>query len=368
MKITIGIPAYNEEKNIKNIIIELKKTYDSIIVCDDGSTDSTYEIIKKMNVNVIKHEKNLGYGAAINSIFKESVNIESDVLVTFDADGQHRIEDIGRLIEPILDNSSDIVIGSRFLDDKTTIPSYRKFGIKIITQVTNASIKKKLTDSQSGLRAYNKNVLEEIAPSELGMGISTEILIKASSKGLRIIEVPIKIIKVEKQIELIEGEKSISINKSNVSLDIEFEIKYKNEFINSQKNKVSVFEDDLSNIYNSRTFCLYEDIEKLKKMGLGKGGTLENALVVKGNSLINEDGLRNEKEFVNHKILDCMGDLYLSGFKMIGSLTCSQGGHYLTNKLLRKLFSDRKNYSLIEIKGKNLPHSLAIKNQLRSIA
>ena len=186
--------------------------------------------------------------------------------------------------------------------------------------------------------------------------------------GIHSSEVPIKIIKVEKQIKVIEGDKSISINKSNVSLDIEFEIKYKNEFINSQKNKVSVFEDDLSNIYNSRTFCLYEDIEKLKKMGLGKGGTLENALVVKGNSLINEDGLRNEKEFVNHKILDCMGDLYLSGFKMIGSLTCSQGGHYLTNKLLRKLFSDRNNYSLIEIKGKNLPHSLAINNQLRSIA
>ena len=186
--------------------------------------------------------------------------------------------------------------------------------------------------------------------------------------GIHSSEVPIKIIKVEKQIKVIEGDKSISINKSNVSLDIEFEIKYKNEFINSQKNKVSVFEDDLSNIYNSRTFCLYEDIEKLKKMGLGKGGTLENALVVKGNSLINEDGLRNEKEFVNHKILDCMGDLYLSGFKMIGSLTCSQGGHYLTNKLLRKLFSDRNNYSLIEIKGKKLPHSLAIKNQLRSIA
>ena len=186
--------------------------------------------------------------------------------------------------------------------------------------------------------------------------------------GIHSSEVPIKIIKVEKLIKVIEGDKSISINKPNVSLDIEFEIKYKNEFINSQKNKVSIFEDDLSNIYNSRTFCLYEDIEKLKKMGLGKGGTLENALVVKGNSLINEDGLRNEKEFVNHKILDCMGDLYLSGFKMIGSLTCSQGGHYLTNKLLRKLFNDRKNYSLIEIKGKNLPHSLANKDQLRSIA
>ena len=192
-----------------------------------------------------------------------------------------------------------------------------------------------------------------------------ELILEA---GIQASETPIKIIKVEKQIEIREGDKSISINKSNVSLDIDFEIKYQNQFIKSQRNKVSVFEDDLTNIYNSRTFCLFEDVEKLKKMGLGKGGSLENALVVKGNSLINEEGLRNEKEFVNHKILDCMGDLYLSGFKMIGSLTCSQGGHYLTNKLLRKLFSDRKNYSLIEIKGKNLPHSLASKDQLRSIA
>ena len=96
--------------------------------------------------------------------------------------------------------------------------------------------------------------------------------------------------------------------------------------------------------------------------------SLDNALVVKDNTLMNKQGLRNKKEFVNHKILDCMGDLYLSGYKMIGSLICSQGGHYLTNKLLKKLFSDHKNYSLIEIKGKNLPHSLANKSQLRSIA
>ena len=186
--------------------------------------------------------------------------------------------------------------------------------------------------------------------------------------GIQSSEVPIKIIKVEQTTEIKEGDKRISFGKSNVSLDIDFEIKYQNSFIKSQRNKISVFEDDLTDIYNSRTFCLYEDIEKLKDMGLGKGGSLENALVVKGNSLMNEDGLRNEKEFVNHKILDCMGDLYLSGYKIIGSLTCSQGGHHLTNKLLRKLFSDQKNYSLIEIKGKNLPHSLANKNQLRSIA
>ena len=192
-----------------------------------------------------------------------------------------------------------------------------------------------------------------------------ELILKA---GIKNSEIPIKIIKVEQQTEVKDEEKIISIKKSNVSLDIDFEIKYQNQFIKSQRNKVSVFEDNLTDIYNSRTFCLFEDIEKLKKMGLGKGGSLENALVVKNNSLMNEGGLRNEKEFVNHKILDCMGDLYLSGYRIIGSLSCSQGGHNLTNKLLRKLFSDQKNYSLIEIKGKNLPHSLANKNQLRSIA
>jgi len=186
--------------------------------------------------------------------------------------------------------------------------------------------------------------------------------------GIQDCEVPIKIIKVEQKIQIREGEKFISINKSNVSLDIDFEIKYQNQFIKSQRNKISVFEDNLTDIYNSRTFCLFEDIKKLKDMGLGQGGSLENALVVKNSSLLNEGGLRNENEFVNHKILDCMGDLYLSGYRMVGSLTCSQGGHFLTNKLLRKLFIDKKNYSLIEIKGKNLPHSFANKNQLKSIA
>ena len=192
-----------------------------------------------------------------------------------------------------------------------------------------------------------------------------ELILKA---GIQTSETPIKIIKVEQLIQISEEEKTISINKSNVSLDIDFEIKYQNQFIKSQRNKISVFEDNLTDIYNSRTFCLFEDIEKLKDMGLGKGGSLENALVVKNNSLMNEDGLRNEKEFVNHKILDCMGDLYLSGYRIIGSLECSHGGHNLTNKLLRKLFSDQKNYSLFEIKGKSLPHSFANKNQLKSIA
>ena len=194
MKITIGIPAYNEEKNIADIVNKLKEKYESIIVCDDGSTDSTYEILKTMNVNVIKHENNLGYGAAINSIFEKGQEIGSDILVTFDADGQHKIDDIETVIAPIIDEKSDISIGSRFLDSKNNVPGYRKVGIKIITHVTNSSIKDKITDSQSGFRAYNKNVLNKIKPLDFGMGISTEILIKASSLGLSITEVPIEIL------------------------------------------------------------------------------------------------------------------------------------------------------------------------------
>ena len=194
MKITIGIPAYNEEKNIAKIIIKLKKITDSIIVCDDGSSDMTSEIAKNLGVIVISHKKNMGYGAAIRTIFEKSAEIGSDILVTFDADGQHRIEDVSRVLHPLENSEADIVIGSRFLGKQSNVPNYRKLGIKVITQITNSSIKTKLTDSQSGFRAYSKQVLSKISLSEVGMGISTEILIKASSKGLRITEVPITIL------------------------------------------------------------------------------------------------------------------------------------------------------------------------------
>ena len=194
MSIIVGIPAFNEEKNIAVLIIQLKKIADKIIVCNDGSTDLTSKIAEGLGATVINHAKNLGYGAAIRSIFLKAKELGGDILVTFDADGQHRIEDINRVIKPIINEESDLVIGSRFLDkSEKEVPQYRKVGIKIITKVTNATIKKQLTDSQSGFRAYSKKVLNELNPSELGMGISTEILIKASAKNFRISEVPIKI-------------------------------------------------------------------------------------------------------------------------------------------------------------------------------
>ena len=193
MVTVIGIPAYNEEKNIASIIMKLKKITDHIIVCNDGSTDMTEEIAKELNVVVINHSRNMGYGSAIRSIFLKAKELQADILVTFDADGQHRVVDVQSVTKPIIDNKADIVIGSRFLENKSDIPEYRKLGIKIITKITNSSLKEKLTDSQSGFRAYSKNVLKNITPSESGMGVSTEILIKASSAGHKIAEVPITI-------------------------------------------------------------------------------------------------------------------------------------------------------------------------------
>ena len=195
MKVTIGIPAFNEEKNIAKMIVKLKKIYDEIIVCNDGSTDLTGEIAENLGVIVINHKQNLGYGAGINSIIKKSKEIDTDILVTFDADGQHKVEDVIKVIEPIKNGDADLVIGSRFLSKtKEKIPEYRKIGINIITKVTNAGLKKKITDSQSGFRAYSKDLISKLDISDMGMGISTEILIKTNSLGFRITEIPITIL------------------------------------------------------------------------------------------------------------------------------------------------------------------------------
>ena len=214
------------------------------------------------------------------------------------------------------------------------------------------------------------NVLVEIDNEEVPIldGSAKQFIEKILSVGLISSDKPIKIIKINKKIEFRNKDKFISIEPSKLSLDIDFQIKYQNKIIGDQRNKINVYEDDLTEIFNSRTFCLYEDIEAIKKKGLAKGGSLDNAVVVKGEDVLNTDGLRNSKEFVNHKILDCIGDLFTSGYRMIASIKCSQGGHYLTNNLLREVFANKDNFSIIEIQERTLPHTLINRSLLRSIA
>ncbi len=214
------------------------------------------------------------------------------------------------------------------------------------------------------------NALIEIDKKEVPIldGSAKNFVALIQEAGFEISESPIKIIKIEKEVEIKKNEKYIKISPSKISLDIDFEIKYENSFIGTQRNRVNIYNDKLTDVLNSRTFCLFEDIENLKKMGLAKGGSLENALVVQNEKLLNSEGLRNSLEFVNHKILDCVGDLYLSGYKIVGSITCSQGGHSLTNMVLRKVFEDSSNFSIFELNGKNLPHTFINKSQLKSIA
>ena len=214
------------------------------------------------------------------------------------------------------------------------------------------------------------NVLIEIDNDEVPIldGSAKEFIEKIVTTGLRKSEAPIKIIKINKKVIFKDKERFISIEPSKLSLDINFELKYKNPVIGNQKNKINIYEDDLNDIFNSRTFCLFEDIENIKKKGFAKGGSLDNAVVVKDDKVLNNRGLRNKLEFVNHKILDCLGDLYTSGYRIIASVTCSQGGHYLTNQLLKKVFENKDNFSIIEIQERNLPHSIINKRLLRSIA
>ena len=238
----------------------------------------------------------------------------------------------------------------------------------------------------SNVHGVSISTLEHLMGAFYGMGIDNALveidneevpILDGSAKlfveeikkvGIETSNEPIKIIKIDKKIEFTDGAKYISIEPSKMSLDIDFELKYENSLIGNQRNTIKVYESDLNEVYNSRTFCLYEDVEKLKDMGLAKGGSLDNAIVVDKNKILNKEGLRNKKEFVNHKILDCMGDLYLSGYKMIAKVICTQGGHKLTNQLLRKVFQNKENFSILEIKEKNLPHAFINKSHVRSVA
>ena len=214
------------------------------------------------------------------------------------------------------------------------------------------------------------NAVVEIDQDEVPImdGSSKNFVESIEAVGLKQSDAPIKLIKILNKVTVNDGNKFISIEPSKTSLEIDFEIKFNNELIGTQRNYVSVYEDDLKDILSSRTFCLYEDIEKLKKMNLAKGGSLDNAIVVKDTEILNNEKLRNKKEFVNHKILDCIGDLYLSGYKIIGKVTSSQGGHKLTNEVIRKVFSDNKNFTIFELKEKTIPHSDINRKALKSIA
>ena len=294
--------------------------------------------------------------------------------ICFSGVGLHSGQNVNICIKPSNPDTGIVFKRVDLNDNNLVFPNF--------SNVTNTSLNTTISN-ESGIKISTiehlmgalfglgiDNVLIEIDKEEVPIldGSAKEFIEGITAVGLKVSDAPIKIIKINKKIEFKDGERKISIAPSKVSLEIDFELKYKNSVIGNQRNKINVYEDDLGEIFNSRTFCLFEDIETIKKNGLAKGGSLENAIVVKGKEILNEEGLRNNKEFVNHKILDCIGDLYTSGYRMIASIQCSQGGHYLTNQLLRKVFENKENFSILEIKEKNLPHTLINRNILRSIA
>ena len=294
--------------------------------------------------------------------------------VTFNGVALHSGLDVNICIKPAEPNFGIVFKRVDFKENNLVYPNFmnvtntslnttieNEFGVKVSTI-------EHLMGALFGLGI--DNALIEIDNEEVPIldGSAKEFIEKIISSGLEVSEAPIKIIKINKEIKFTDGERFISIEPSTLSLDIDFELKYKNPIIGNQTNKVKIFEDDLTDIYNSRTYCLFEDIELIKKNGLAKGGSLQNAIVVKDNEILNPEGLRNDKEFVNHKILDCIGDLYTSGYRVIAKIKCSQGGHYLTNQLLRKVFENKDNFSILEIKEKNLPHTLINRKLLKSIA
>ena len=294
--------------------------------------------------------------------------------VIIDGIGLHSGKKVSMHVLPALPNS-----GIQF--KRIDIPN-NNIIIPSVFNVTNATLNTTISN-EYGIKV---STIEHFMAALFGLGIdnamievdsdelpildgSAKIFIeKIKSAGIKESNIPIKIISINKKISLKENNKFISIEPSKTNLLIDFEIKFKNSLIGTQRNLVDVYNSNLTEIFDSRTFCLFEDVKKLQSMGFALGGSLDNAIVVKDNEVLNKDGLRNEKEFVNHKILDCIGDLFLSGYKVVGKIVCSQGGHKLTNDLLRKVYEDKKNFSLHEIKEKTLSNTLIDKVSLKSIA
>jgi UDP-3-O-[3-hydroxymyristoyl] N-acetylglucosamine deacetylase len=267
--------------------------------------------------------------------------------VTFNGVALHSGLDVNVCIKPAEPNFGIVFKRVDFKENNLVYPNFMN--------VTNTSLNTTI-ENEFGVKV---STIEHLMGALFGLGIDNAIIeidneevpiLDGSAKkfiqkiiasGVKVSDEPIKIIKINKNVEYSEGERFISIKPSTLSLDIDFELKYKNAIIGNQKNRVKVYEDDLTDIFISRTFCLFEDIELIKKNGLAKGGSLDNAIVVKDKEILNDEGLRNNKEFVNHKILDCIGDLYTSGYRILAAVKCSQGGHYLTNQLLRKVFQNK---------------------------
>lgn len=190
-KIIAAIPCYNEERFISEVVRGANKYVDLVIVIDDGSHDNTSQAAKAAGALIIKHSVNKGYGESIKSCFEAAKANDADVLVILDGDEQHNPDELPRALAPILNGKADLVIGSRFLSDQSSVPRYRKFGIGVITWLFNVGAKVKVSDAQSGFRAYSRRILDTLSLTERGMGISVEVLIKARGKGFTIREVPI---------------------------------------------------------------------------------------------------------------------------------------------------------------------------------
>jgi UDP-3-O-[3-hydroxymyristoyl] N-acetylglucosamine deacetylase len=277
-------------------------------------------------------------------------------------------------IKPAKPNTGIIFIRTDLKNNNEVIPHVNNVSSAVLcTTISNehgvkVSTLEHLMGALFGLGVDNAVIeldSEEVPILDGSAKVFVEEILKV---GFEVSDTPIKVIRINNKIDFIDGNKNISIEPSKVNLEIDFELVYENKLIGNQKNKFQIYEDELTDVFNSRTFCLFEDIEKLRKIGLAKGGSLDNAIVVKDDNILNKNGLRNKKEFVNHKILDCMGDIYLSGYRIIGKVKCSQGGHKLTNDLMRKVFEKNENFSIIEINEKNLPHAIFSKQYLRSIA
>ena len=295
-------------------------------------------------------------------------------LIEFTGIGLHSGKTVKLSIKPAEPNTGIIFKRTDLNSNNTIFPNFKNVSnTSLNTTISNEHGAKVSTIEHlmaALLGVGIDNALIEINNEEVPIldGSAKEFVEKITTCGFKISNSPIKIIKINKKIKFEDGKRFVSIEPSKLSLDINFELRYENNIIGNQKNKVNVYEEDLVDIFNSRTFCLFEDIEKIKKNGLAKGGSLDNAIVVKDKTILNEGGLRNPKEFVNHKILDCIGDLYTCGYRMVASVVCSQGGHYLTNQLLRKVFENKENFSIIEIQERSLPHTILNRSSLRSIA